>query len=71
MSVAVSSAEAREEGERRAQRFLVERRARVEEDIRAMRAEADREAERVHERGRQRTQALVEEIVARLLEDLP
>jgi vacuolar-type H+-ATPase subunit H len=62
-------AQARAEGERRAQRLLVERRARIDESMRSIRAQADREAARVRARGRQRTPALVDEIVARLLED--
>jgi hypothetical protein len=39
--------------------------------MRSIRAQADHEAARVHARGRQRTQALVDEVVARLLGDAP
>jgi hypothetical protein len=62
-------AEARKEGERRAETLLVARRARAEAQIRAMLAEADREAARVRARGRERTPMVVAQIVERLLED--
>jgi len=64
-------AEAHEEGERRAARLLSERRALVEERTQAVLDDAEREASRVRARGRDRIPALVEEIVARLLEDEP
>ena len=64
-------AEAHEEVERRAAKLLVERRALAEERSRAMLADAEREADRVRARGRERIPALLEEIVARLLEDEP
>jgi vacuolar-type H+-ATPase subunit H len=64
-------AEAHEEGERRAAKFLFERRALAEQRSRAMLDDAEREAGRVRARGRERTPALVAEIVARLLEDEP
>ncbi|HTP18530.1 MAG TPA: hypothetical protein VMJ65_02930 [Solirubrobacteraceae bacterium] len=64
-------AEAHEEGERRAAKLLVERRALAEGRSRAMLDDAAREASRVRARGRERIPALVEEIVARLLEDEP
>jgi vacuolar-type H+-ATPase subunit H len=64
-------AQAREEGERRAATILVERRAGADERTRHMLAEAEREAGRIRARGRERTPALVEEIVSRLLEDEP
>ena len=61
--------EAREEGERRAAKLLFERRALADERTRAMLDDAEREASRVRERGRERIPALVGQIVARLLED--
>lgn len=64
-------AQAHEEAERRAAMLLVERRARAEDRTRAMLAEADRDAARIRARGRERTPALVHDIVARLLEDAP
>jgi len=62
-------ARAREDGERRAARVLVERRARVEKRGRRMLADADREAARIRARGRERTPGVVRDIVERLLED--
>ncbi|MGZ4179074.1 MAG: hypothetical protein ACXVUL_00075 [Solirubrobacteraceae bacterium] len=64
-------AQAHDEGERRAATILVERRALAAERTRAMLVEAEREATRVRARGRERTPALVDEIVSRLLEDEP
>ena len=64
-------AEAREEGERRAAKLLLERRALTDERTRAMLADAEREASRVRARGGERIPTLVEEIVARVLEDEP
>ncbi|MGZ4184387.1 MAG: hypothetical protein ACXVUE_15630 [Solirubrobacteraceae bacterium] len=64
-------ARAREEGERRAAKLLVQRRALADQRTAAMLAEAEREAARVRDRGLQRTHALVEEIVTRLLENEP
>jgi len=63
--------QAHEEGERRAAMLLAERRALAAERTRQMLAEAEREAARVSACGRERTPGLVEEIVARLLEDEP
>jgi hypothetical protein len=63
--------EAGEEGERRAARLLLEGRALTDERTRAMLADAEREANRLRARGRERIPTLVEEIVARLLEDEP
>jgi vacuolar-type H+-ATPase subunit H len=60
--------EARTEAERRAAESLAARRAECERRAQAMLAEAIREAERVLARGRERTPAMVEEIVERILE---
>jgi vacuolar-type H+-ATPase subunit H len=60
--------EAREEGERRASELLESRRAASEQRARAMLADAEREAQLVLARGRQRTPPLVREIVERVLE---
>lgn len=62
-------AQAREEGERRAARVLADRRARIRTRGREMLANADREATQIRARGRERTPAMVEDIVGRLLED--
>jgi vacuolar-type H+-ATPase subunit H len=64
-------ADAHEEGERRAAMLIVEHRARAQEKMRAILEQADRDAARIRARGRQRTPALVHDIVARLLEDAP
>ena len=64
-------AEAYEEGERRAAKLLAERRALTDKRTRAMLADAEFEATRVRARGRERIPALVEDIVARLLDAEP
>ena len=64
-------ARAHEEGERRAAMLIVEHRARAQEKTAAILAQADRDAARIRARGRERTPALVHDIVARLLEDAP
>lgn len=61
-------AEARAEGERVAAELLARRRATVERQIAAMLADARGRAAQVHARGRERTPALVEEIVERMFE---
>ena len=63
--------EAHQEGERRAAELRFERHALAEERTRVMLDDGEREARRVRARGRERIPALVEEIVARLLEDEP
>jgi vacuolar-type H+-ATPase subunit H len=63
--------EAHREGERRAQALLVERRARAQESRDALLTQAGLEADRILARGRQRTPALIQEIVDRLLRDAP
>jgi vacuolar-type H+-ATPase subunit H len=63
--------QAAEEGERRAQALLADRRRRAQESRHAILAKADQEAERILARGRERTPRLVDEIVKRLLEDAP
>ena len=64
-------ARAHEEGERRAAMLIVEHRARAQEKTAAILAQADRDAARIRARGRERTPALVHDIVARLLENAP
>ena len=59
--------QAHAEGERRAASLLVDRHAACEQRAREMLADAEREAERVLARGRERTPLLVYEIVERLL----
>lgn len=54
--------------ERLAADLVAERRAQCDQRTRAMLADAEREAERVLERGRERTPALVAEVVTRVLE---
>ena len=61
--------EARAEGERSAAELLSARRAAGEQRALALLVDAEREADRVHERGRERTPALVARIVERALED--
>jgi len=61
-------AEAGAEAQRIAAELLAERRARGEEEARVMLADAERDAERVLARGRERTSAWVAEVVARMLE---
>jgi vacuolar-type H+-ATPase subunit H len=56
------------EAERVAAELLAERRARSERRARALLAEAEREAERALARGRERTPALVAELLALVLE---
>jgi vacuolar-type H+-ATPase subunit H len=60
--------DARGEAERLAAEHLAERRARYEQRARAMLADAEREAERALACGRERTPALVAELLARILE---
>jgi vacuolar-type H+-ATPase subunit H len=60
--------DARLEADRVAAELLAERRARSEQRARAMLAEAEREVERALARGRERTPALVAELLARVLE---
>jgi len=48
--------------------LLAERRARCERNARALLADGEREAERVLARGRERTPALVAQVLARVLE---
>jgi vacuolar-type H+-ATPase subunit H len=64
-------ARAHEDGERRAAMLIVEHRTRAQEKMTAILAQADREAARIRSRGRERTPALVHDIVTRLLEDAP
>jgi vacuolar-type H+-ATPase subunit H len=64
-------ADAHEEAQRRAAMLIVEHRARAQEKMPAILAQADRDAARIRARGRERTPALVHEIVTRLLEDAP
>jgi vacuolar-type H+-ATPase subunit H len=59
--------EARAEGERQAAELLSARRAAAEQRVHAMLADAEREAQLVLARGRERTPALVREIVERVL----
>ena len=61
-------AEARAEGERVAAELLAHRRATAEQQVAAMLADARGHAARVHARGRERTPALVEEIIERMVE---
>jgi vacuolar-type H+-ATPase subunit H len=58
----------RAEAEQVAARLLVERRAACERQAMTMAADAQREAERVLARGRERTPDLIEEVIRRLLE---
>ncbi len=58
----------RAEAEQVATRLLAERRATCERQAMTMAADAQREAERVLARGRERTPDLVEEVIRRLLE---
>lgn len=62
---------ARAEAERIAARLLAELRASSEERARSILADAEREAERILARGRERTPALVHEVIAALLERSP
>jgi cell division septum initiation protein DivIVA len=59
--------DAHAEAERLAAALIAEHRADSERRVRAMLCDAEREAERVRARGRERTPALVAEIVERLL----
>lgn len=61
--------EAQAEAERVEAEILAARRASCQEQVESMLVEAGREAERVLARGRERTPRLVNEIVARMLED--
>jgi vacuolar-type H+-ATPase subunit H len=61
-------AQARAEAERGAADLLDRRRAAGEQQARMMLAEAEREAELVLERGRERTPALVRQLVERVME---
>jgi F0F1-type ATP synthase membrane subunit b/b' len=61
-------ADARAEGERVAAELLARRRATTEQQVAAMVADARGQAARVHALGRERTPALVEEIVERMFE---
>lgn len=61
--------DAHEDGERRAEMILTERRARARRRTRAMLAEADRDAAQVRARAGERMPVLVAEVVQRLLED--
>ncbi len=61
-------ADARVEGERVAAELLARRRATVERQVAAMLADARGQAAQVHARGRERTPALVGEIVERMFE---
>jgi vacuolar-type H+-ATPase subunit H len=61
--------EAQAEAERVEAEIVASRRASCQEQVESMLVEAGREAERVLARGRQRTPRIVEEVVARLLED--
>jgi vacuolar-type H+-ATPase subunit H len=61
----------RAEAEQVATRLLSERRTRCEQQAMMMAAEAQREAERVLARGRERTPELVGEVIRRLLEAAP
>jgi len=60
--------DARADAERLAAELLTQRRVHGEERARMMLADAEREAEQVLARGRERTPALVEEIVERILD---
>jgi vacuolar-type H+-ATPase subunit H len=60
--------DARADAERLVAELLTQRRAHGEERARMMLADAEREAEKVLERGRERTPALVEEIVELILD---
>lgn len=60
--------DARVTAERSAAVLIAERRAQCERRTRAMLVEAEREAELVLERGRERTPALVAEVLARVWE---
>ena len=62
-----SLSDAHAQAERLAAQLLAERRASCEERVRAMVAEAQREAERVLARGRERTPELVDEVIRRML----
>ena len=64
-------ADAHQEGERRAAMLIVEHRARAQAKMRAILVQADRDAARIRARGRERTSALVQDIVTRLLENAP
>lgn len=61
----------RAEAEQVAARLLAERRTRCEQQATMMAADAQREAERVLARGRERTPDLVGEVIRRLLEAAP
>ncbi len=61
-------ADARAEGERVAAELLARRRATTEQQVAAMLADARGHAARVHARGRERTPALVDEMVERMFE---
>jgi len=60
--------EARADAERLAAELIAEGRAHCEERAQLMLADAQREAERVRAHGRERTPALVEEVIRRMLE---
>lgn len=60
--------DARAEGERRAAELLGARRGASEQRVQAMRADAERDVQLVLARGRERTLALVQKIVERVLE---
>jgi vacuolar-type H+-ATPase subunit H len=63
--------QAQADAERLAAELLGERRADCERRVQAMLTDAEREADRVLARGRERTPGLVQEVVARVLEGAP